>query len=512
MMPIAPEPGLREILLGPGVPALSSGWFGEDHGHEARILAEWLIEHDPVRILADWYSDTELAGLAADPRRLAGMIDRDIAALDALLGQMMDTILHKPAFQRLESLWRGTALLIDRATGHKGIRIKILPTSWNEITRDADQAADFDQSRLFDKIYTGEFGMPGGEPFGLMLVDHEISHRPRQGQATDDISVLRHLSGVAAASFCPFVFSAAPSLFGVDSFRDLGKATDLTAGFAQPEYTRWRSFRDTEDARFIAVAVPRILIRLPWRDGAARCDKFRYVEDVSALDGSGYLWGSAGFAFAIVVIRAYANYNWFGDIRGADRDGEAGGLVTELAIDHFPTDRPGIAPKPSMEVAIGDIMERELAELGFIPLKRAAYMPYSVFQSNQSTQMAKTYRETLATTNARLSAMVQSMLCISRFAHYLKVITRDKVGGFMTPEDCQRYLAEWLTRYTTATTDLPAETRARYPLRDGRVEVSELPGRPGDFHCVIHLQPHFQLDEVLSTFRLVTALPSGHAA
>lgn len=511
-MPTPPEPSLREIVLGPGSPALSAGWFGENHGHEARILAEWLVERDPAQVLATWFDAGTLAGFAGNPRRLAAAIDRDIAALDALIGRTVDTIIHAPHFQRLEALWKGTAFLVDKATGHKGIKVRILSIGWAEIGRDADQAADFDQSRMFDKVYTEEFGMPGGEPFGLMLVDHEVSHRPRPGQGTDDVTILRSLSAVAAASFCPFIFSAAPSLFGVDTFRDLGKATDLTAGFAQPEYTRWRSFRDTDDARFIAVAMPRILMRLPYRDDGSRRDNFRYAEDVSALDGSGYLWGSAGFAFAAVVIRAYANYNWFGDIRGADRDGEAGGLVTELPVDYFGTDRQGVAPKPSMEVAIGDIMERELADLGFIPLKRAAYTPFSVFQSNQSTQLAKTYRETLATTNARLSAMVQSMLCISRFAHYLKVITRDKVGGFMTPEDCQRYLADWLTRYTTASTDLPAETRARYPLRDGRVEVSELPGRPGDFHCVIHLQPHFQLDEVLSTFRLVTALPSGQAA
>jgi len=511
-MPTTPEPSLREIVLGPGVPALSAGWFGENHGREARRLAEWLVEGDLGEALVAWYGPAVADDIAGSAKRLAARIDRDVAAIDALLGQMVDAILHQPAFQRLEGLWRGTAFTVDNATGHKGIKVRILSIGWNEICRDADQAVDFDQSRMFDKVYTQEFGMPGGEPFGLMLVDHEVSHRPRPGQATDDITVLRHLSGVAAASFCPFVFSAAPALFGVDTFRDLGLATDLTAGFAQPEYTRWRAFRDTDDARFIAIAMPRILMRLPHRDDGSRRDNFRYREAVSALDAGSYLWGSAGFAFAAVVIRAYANYNWFGDIRGADRDGEAGGLVTELNVDYFPTDRPGVAPKPSMEVAIGDIMERELAELGFIPLKRAAYTAYSVFQSNQSTQLAKTYREALATTNARLSAMVQSMLCISRFAHYLKVITRDKIGGFMTPEDCERYLANWLTRYTTATTDLPAETRARYPLRDGRVEVSELPGRPGDFHCVIHLQPHFQLDEVLSTFRLVTALPSGQAA
>ncbi len=505
----SPEPSLHDIVLAPGA---GDGWFGDDHGREARRLADWLVERDAAESLLGWFGRETLEAARGDASRLAAALDRDIAAIDTLLGQTVDAILHHPAFQRLEALWRGTGFLVDRATNTRGIKIRILAARWTEIVRDADQAPDFDQSRIFDKVYSDEFGMPGGEPFGLMLVDHAITHRPQAGQAADDVSALRSLAAVAAASFCPFVFSAAPSLFGVDSFRDLGKATDLTGGFAQPEYTRWRSFREMEDSRFIAVAMPRILMRHPWRDDGTRNDRFRYAETVSAPDASAYLWGSAGFAFAAVVIRAYAHYSWFGDIRGAGRDGETGGLLTDLVVESFPTDRPGVAPKPSMDVAIGDIMERELADLGFVPLKRAAYTPFSVFQSNQSVQHAKTYRDAVNTTNAKLSAMIQSMLCTGRFAHYLKVICRDKVGGFLTADDCQVYLSNWLNGYTTSTMDLPAETRARYPLREARVEVSELASKPGEYNCVIHLQPHFQLDEVLSAFKLVTAVPSGQAA
>lgn len=500
--------GLRAAVLGEG----DEGWFGETGGHGARRLADWLAGREPAPALADWFGTDALGTLLGDRRRLRAALDRDIAAIDRLLSLVADEILHHPAFQALEALWRGTGFIVEKAQAAKGIKIRILNIRWQEVGRDADQALDFDQSRVFDKVYTEEFGMPGGEPFGLMLVDHAITHRPQPGQATDDITTLRSLSAVAAASFCPFVFSSAPSLFGVDDFRDLGMATDLAGGFTQPEYTRWRAFRDTEDSRFIGITAPRILMRHPYADDGTRLDGFRYAEDTSGTDGTRMLWGSAGFAFAAVVIRAYAHYNWFGDIRGADRDGEIGGLLTDLVVESFPTDRAGVVPKPSMEVAIGDIMERELAELGFIPLKRAAYTPYSVFQSNQSAQRPKTYRDMVNDTNARLSAMIQSMLCTGRFAHYLKVICRDKVGGFLTAEDCQYFLSNWLNQYTTGTTDLPAETRARFPLREGRVDVSEHPSKPGEFHCVIHLQPHFQLDEVTSAFRLVTTIPSGQAA
>lgn len=504
-----PDPSLRDIVLGSGFGA----WFGQGGGHDARRLADWLVETESGGLLADWLGLDRLSSLVqGGAAALLAALDRDIAAIDRLLGLMVDEILHHPAFQKLEALWRGTSFMIDNAAGVKGIKVRILNVKWAEITRDADQALDFDQSRIFDRVYTEEFGTPGGEPFGLMLVDHAISHRPQPGLPTDDITTLRSLSAVAAASFCPFIFTASPMLFGVDSFRDLGMATDLANGFSQPEYTRWRSLRDTEDARFIGIAVPRILMRLPYADDGSRRDGFRYAENTRALDASAYLWGSAGFAFGAVIIRAYANHNWFGDIRGADRDGEAGGLLTNLTIDSFATDRQGLVPKPSMDVAIGDIMERELAELGFIPLKRAAYTPFSVFQSNQSTQKPKTYRDVVTATNARLSAMIQSMLCTGRFAHYLKVICRDKVGGYLTAGDCEEHLTRWLSNYTTATADLPADTRARYPLRESRIEVTEKASKPGEYHCVIHLRPHFQLDEVNSAFRLVTTITSGQAA
>ncbi|PWR22329.1 type VI secretion system contractile sheath large subunit [Zavarzinia compransoris] len=508
-----PDSSLRDIVLGAGAGAAAGPWFGQGGGHDARRLADWLVAGEAGGLLADWLGLDALAGLlAGGGRRLRAALDRDIAAIDRLIGLMVDEILHHPAFQKLEALWCGTAYVVDNAARAKEVKIRILNVRWSEITRDADQALDFDQSRLFDRVYTEEFGTPGGEPFGLMVVDHPISHRPQPGQSTDDISTLRSLSAVAAASFCPFIFSASPTLFGVDSFRELGMATDLATGFNQPEYTRWRSLRETEDARFLGIAVPRILMRAPYADDGSRNDGFRYAESTRQLDGSGHLWGGAGFAFAAVVIRAYANYNWFGDIRGADRDGDVGGLLTDLRIESFATDRKGLVPKPSMDVAIGDIMERELAELGFIPLKRAVYTPFSVFQSNQSAQKPKVYRDVVNATNARLSAMIQSMLCTGRFAHYLKVICRDKVGGFMTAGECETYLTHWLSRYTTATTDLPPDTRARYPLRESRVEVTERPSKPGEYHCTIHLRPHFQLDEVNSAFRLVTTITSGQAA
>jgi type VI secretion system protein ImpD len=314
------------------------------------------------------------------------------------------------------------------------------------------------------------------------------------------------LSQVAAAAFAPLVLGASPVLFGLDEFRDLSLPIDIPAIFRSPDYGRWKSFQQTEEARFVGLVLPRVLVRQPYRDDGSRIDGFRFIEDCEAPDGSGMLWGSAAFAFASVVIRAFDASGWFTDIRGARRDKRGGGLVVDLPVPWFDTDRRGLAIKPSTDVVLLDRQEEELSDLGFIPLLKAKDTEFSVFYSNQSTQIAMRSQSLVATINARLSTMLQYMLCVSRFGHYVKVLARDKVGSFVTPEECQDYLYRWLLQYCDANEKSSPERLAKYPLREAAVSVRERPGRPGIYQCTVHLKPHSQVDQVLSEFRLVTEL------
>lgn len=439
-------------------------------------------------------------------------VDRYIAAIDARICEQVNAILHAPAFQRLEAGWRSLKYLADAADGAPLARIRVLPVSWNEVVRDLERASDFDQSLLFEKIYTQEFGTLGGEPFGLLVGNYEIQHRPGPGHPTDDVAALKSLSMIAAAAFAPIILGAAPGLFELASFRELGRPFDLRGVFRQLEFQRWQKMREGADMRFVGLALPRVLARLPYRDGAAREDGFRFSESVHAPDGKHYLWGNAAFAFASVVVRAFANYGWFADIRGAPIDELRGGVVADLPIESFTTDAPGIANKPSLECCLSDLQEKDLADLGFIGLRRLPYADHAVFYANQSLQHPARYDRADANANARLSCMLQYMLCVSRFAHYIKMLGRQCVGTLMTAAECEKFLQNWLMRYVEGSEDASAETKARYPLRAANVEVKETPGRAGAYSCQLYLRPHFQLDDIATGFRLTTLLAPPSAA
>ncbi|HWA61605.1 MAG TPA: type VI secretion system contractile sheath large subunit [Caulobacteraceae bacterium] len=453
-----------------------------------------------------------LAGAALDRDWLLAALDREIAALDRLLNEQVNAILHAPPVQRLEARWRGLRYLADAVEEGSQTKIKLLSASWTEVVRDLERASDFDQSDLFRKVYSQEFGMPGGEPFGLIVADYEVQHRPTEDHPTDDVSALKALATVGAASFCPFVLGVSPRVFQVDSFRDFGRPFNLRTVFAQAEYQRWLSVRDGEDMRFIGLALPRILMRHPYPLDPARHDGFPFEEEVRGQDGDGHLWGAAGFAFARIVIRAFAQSGWFADLRGAPRDEERGGLVTDLPVVSFRTDRPGIAIKPSTECLLTEGHEQDLADLGFMALRKMPFTPYSVFYANPSIQAPKVYDRNLATVNARLSSMLQYILCVSRFAHYIKVMGRDRIGSVMTADECQKFLEKWLREYCEGSDAAGLEAKARRPLRAAAVEVREVAGRPGSYACSIFLRPHFQLDDISTGFRLTTELaPAGGA-
>lgn len=444
--------------------------------------------------------------------RLAGALELSIALIDELVQDQLNAILHHPRFQQLEASWRGVRSLTNQLRPKDNVKIRILVVRWREVCRDLERAIEFDQSNLFNLVYEQEFGIAGGEPYGLMLVDHEIRHTPGGDNPSDDVSALKALSEIAAAAFCPFILAASPALLEVDRFTEIGATTDFAGVFHKPAYARWRGVQEGEDARFLGLTLPHVLMRLPYDDVGRGVDHFRFREDVSDPTGDAYLWGLAGYAFAGTVIRAFQSYRWFADIRGARRDSLSGGLVTDLAVQSFATDTAGVAIKFSTDCALTEAQEIGLSDAGLIPLMKCKDTDYSAFYGNQSLQHYRTYNSAAAKVNARLSAMLQYVLCVSRFAHYVKIIGRDKVGSFATPDDCQDHLQSWLRQYTDASPGASDEQRARYPLRSAAVSVVERPGRPGDYMATVHLQPHFQLDQLVSAFELVTEVSGRKAA
>jgi len=440
------------------------------------------------------------ADAGAARERIRAKIDRLIAAIDRLLSAQVDAIIHEPRFQRLEASWRGVAWLVSLAEGTREIKVLVLTVSWNAIVRDFERAIEFDQSNLFEKVYTQCFDMPGGEPFGMIVADFEPSHHPR------DIATLRQLAVVAAAAFSPIVLGAPPRLFELERFCRLGPHMDFTFTFNKTEYRGWQSLRKIEDSRFLGIVLPPVLMRLPYACDGTRADGFLYRESTDAPDSADYLWGNGAYAFAGVTIRSFATYGWLADLRGVHSDGTGGGLVDRLPAPYYDTDRPGVALRSPLEVAVAEHHERVLAELGFIPIVPARLTPYLLFHSNQSLHQPPRYDRAVARANAKLSAMLQQVLCASRFAHYLKVIMRNKIGSFASPQECETTLQRWITQYCMANDDASEESKAAYPLREALVEVREIPGKPGSYSGTFHLLPQFQLDEMTGSIKLTTAL------
>ncbi|HEY0418032.1 MAG TPA: type VI secretion system contractile sheath large subunit, partial [Acetobacteraceae bacterium] len=428
-----------------------------------------------------------------------------IAAIDALIGGQLDAILHHKRLHRLEGSWRGLFWLTEGIDPASRIKTRVLNIAWAEICRDLERAAEFDQSQLFRKVYEEEFGTPGGEPYGLMVIDHEVRHRPMPGTPTDDVTALKLLAGVAAAAFMPTVLAASPELLEVDSFADLATVSDPAAPLRGADHARWRGLFTQEDIRFVALALPRMLARLPWHDDPARPDRFRYGE--FAPRDTDRVWSNAGYAFAATAARAFAAFAWPADVRGVETDRRAGGLVDHLPAEPFRIDTALAWSRPSLDVVLTDRQERILVDAGLMPLTAIPYSDEAAFGAVRSLQMPQQYagpNAQAATANARLSAQINTLLCVSRFAHYVKMLGRNMVGAFRTEDEIERQLQAWLGRYVNSSLAAGAEARARYPLVAGRVMVKERPGRPGVFGCTIQLQPHFQLDDVSATFRLVT--------
>jgi type VI secretion system protein ImpC len=424
-------------------------------------------------------------------------INARIAAIDELLSKQVNAILHHADFQKLEASWRGLNKLIMGSETGEHMKIRVMNVAKKELLKDFQAAAEFTESGLWKKVYEYEFGLYGGDPYGTLIGDYEFDKGPQ------DVQLLTEMSQVAAAAHAPLITATAPQMFAMDSFTQMPDPRDLAKIFDKnnPENTKWLSFRDSEDSRFVAMMLPHTLRRLPYSVQDNPVEAFNFDEEVPEHED--YLWGNASFDYALRLTDAFAKHHWCVAVRGP----EGGGLVEDLPIHVYTTRDGDTASKCPTEVAIPDTREKELSDLGFIGLLNCKNTDYAAFFGGNSAQRAKKYDTAEATANAKLSSQIPYLMATSRIAHYLKAICRDKIGSFMSREDCEKFLNRWVSNLVLDLDDATQEAKAKRPLRQARIDVIEDKARPGCYQAIAFLRPHFQLEELGVSLRLVAELP-----
>jgi len=449
-------------------------------------------------------TEEALKGTVTFNRNITQTIRQGMEAIDRALSKQLAAIMHAPEFQKLEGSWRGLNHLVMNSETSAKLKIKVINVSKRDLFKDLDKAVEFDQSQTFKKLYENEFGTPGGEPYGSLIGDYEFGNHP------EDVELLSKMSNVAAAAFCPFISAASPKMFGFSEWADLSKPRDLEKIFESIEYAKWRSFRDSEDSRFVSLVMPRVLARLPYGSSTKPIDEFNYEE--TELDAQGkskpvanehYSWMNASYVMGTKMTDAFAKYGFCVAIRGA----EGGGKVEGLPAHVFTSDDGDPDLKCPTEIGITDRRESELSKLGFLPLCHYKNTDYAVFFGAQSTQKAKKYDRPEATANAAISARLPYLMATSRFAHYLKVMARDKIGAFMEASDCEEWLNRWIANYVSTDPKGGQETKAKYPLAEAKVQVKEIPGKPGSYNAVAWLRPWLQMEELTTSLRMVARIP-----
>lgn len=438
-----------------------------------------------------------MAGELTMSKNMDVAINSRIAEIDRLLSDQLNEIMHHEDFQKLEGSWRGLHYLLKNSLTGTQLKIRVMSVTKKELLKDFERALEFDQSSLFKKIYEEEYGTFGGAPYGALIGDYEFGNHPQ------DMALLEKLSQVAAAAHAPFLSAASAEMFGWDTFGDMTEVRDISKIFDRTEYMKWRSFRESEDSRYVGLTLPHVLMREPYGAATKPTETFNFEEDVDGKDHKKYLWGNAAYALGTRLTEAFSMHGWCVAIRGV----EGGGLVQDLPTHTFETDEGEVAMKCPTEVAITDRREKEFSDNGFIPLVHCKNTDYAAFFATQSANKAKKYDTDAANANARLSSQLQYIFAVSRFAHYLKSMMRDKIGSFMSRKECELFLNRWITNYVLENDVAPQEMKAKYPLREARVDVAEIPGKPGAYRAVAFLRPHFQLDELSVSLRLVADLP-----
>ncbi|HGJ5890967.1 MAG TPA: type VI secretion system contractile sheath large subunit [Arsenophonus apicola] len=432
---------------------------------------------------------------------LIDSIEVRIAAIDEILSAQLSKVLHHAEFQRLESSWTGLKGLLDKSETDN-TRILMLNATKAELVKDFKSAADFDQSMLFKSVYENVYGTFGGEPFSAFVGDFEFDNTP------EDLYLLEQISHVAAAAHAPFLSAANAGMIGLNDFSELPRPRDLSKLLETSDYLRWKRFRDSDDSRYVGLTIPHVIGRLPYGAKTVPVEQFCFEEQIEEDNNNSYLWVNAAYSLAGCMVKAFEQYGWCAAIRGI----EGGGLVEALPTHHYVSVTGEKKLQCPTEVAISDRREKELAEMGFIPLVYYKGTDYAAFFSVQSPNKPRKYKTELANANSKLSTQLQYIMTTSRFAHYLKVIVRDKVGSFMSRTECQTYLQNWINQYIVGSDTVGAEIKASHPLREARIEVLEVPGSPGTYRAVAYLRPHFQLEGLSMSLRLVADLPPSSAA
>lgn len=428
-------------------------------------------------------------------------IESMIAEIDRKLTEQVNLILHHADFQKLEGAWRGLHHLVTNTETDEMLKIRVMNISKKELHKTVKKfkGTAWDQSPIFKKVYEEEYGQFGGEPFGCLVGDYYFDHSPT------DVELLREMSQIAAASHTPFIAAAAPTAMQMDSWQELSNPRDLTKIFQTPEYAAWRSLRESEDSRYIGLAMPRFLARRPYGAKSDPVEEFDFEEEVEGAEHSRYCWANSAYAMATNITRAFKMYGWCTRIRGI----ESGGAVENLPTHTFPTDDGGVDMKCPTEIAISDRREAELAKNGFMPLIHKKNTDFAAFIGAQSLQKPAEYDDPDATANANLSARLPYLFATCRFAHYLKCMVRDKIGSFKERDQLQLWLQEWIYNYVDGNPAISSdETKAMKPLAAAEVVVEEVEGNPGYYTSKFFLRPHYQLEGLTVSLRLVSKLPS----
>ena len=449
-------------------------------------------------MLQGFIEEATKAGVKVDGSAKRAIAER-IVALDQLISAQVNEVLHEDKFQKLEASWRNLNKMVAENELSASMKVRVFNCHRKEIARDFSRAPGFDQSHFFKSVYESEYGTLGGSPYTYLLGDMEFGRSPQ------DIQFLRDMSAVASMAHAPFIASASPNLLDLDSFTDLDRPIDIAKIFETSEMAAWNSLRDSADSRYLVLTAPRTLVRQPWGPDSAPVEEMDFVEDVDGQDHSKYLWGPSSWALGGQIMKSFGEYGWPSAIRGT----ESGGKVSGLPLHSFPSLSGSKITKCPTETSITDRREKELSDQGIISLCHARNTDYAVIFSGSTVNRPQKYVEEEANANARLSASLPYILACSRFAHYLKSIMRDKIGGFTSRDEIERFMSNWIAQYVTSDDAASHATKARYPLREARIQVREIPGKPGAYTAVAHLRPHFQLEELTASLRLVADLPAA---
>ena len=469
-----------------------------------RIIQNGKLARDPSHVdlaksmLAEFVTQVAAAPKGSIGNDVYSFIVSRISQVDQILSLQMDQIIQHPEFQKFEGSWRGIHGLIMAAETGERLKLKLWVVSKQELLNDLERAVEFDQSQFFKKVYEEQYGTYGGTPFSCLVGDYEFGRGPQ------DVELAMQISNVAACAHTPFIAAASPEMFNFDSFTEMSGPRDLSKLFDGTDTIKWRSFRETEDSRYFVLTLPHVLMRLPYGKETNPIEGFNYEESVDGTDNSKFCWGSPAYSMAQNIATAFALYGWTAAIRGV----EGGGLVSDLPAYTFKTSDGDLSVKCPTEVAITDRRERELSDLGFISLCYCKDTDYAAFFSSQTTQKPKEYEDNSANANSRISARLPYMLNASRFAHYIKAMMRDKIGSFMSRQEVSLFLNSWISQYVLLSDIAPEEVKASFPLREARIDVSDVPGKPGSYTAVVFLRPFFQLEELTASLRLVATLPS----